>query len=156
MIILISFIVIIIDFITKLIISNNLVMNSSVEIIPNFFSLTYTHNYGGAWSIFYNNTLAITIISFIVIMGIIYYLLKNKVTKKIEVIGYSLLLGGAIGNFIDRIVYGYVIDFFDFYIFGYDFPIFNVADIGIVIGIILLLISVGKDEFKHDNKRSRQ
>lgn len=156
MIILISFIVIIIDFITKLIISNNLVMNSSVEIISNFFSLTYTHNYGGAWSIFNNNTLAITIISFIVIMGIIYYLLKNKVTKKIDVIGYSLLLGGAIGNFIDRIVYGYVIDFFDFYIFGYDFPIFNVADIGIVIGIILLLISVGKDEIKHDNKRSRQ
>lgn len=156
MIILISFIVIIIDFITKLIISNNLVMNSSVEIISNFFSLTYTHNYGGAWSIFNNNTSAITVISFIVIIGIIYCLLKNKVTKKIEVIGYSLLLGGAIGNFIDRIVYGYVIDFFDFYIFGYDFPIFNIADIGIVIGIILLLISVGKDEFKHDNKRSRQ
>lgn len=154
MIILISFIVIIIDFITKLIISNNLVMNSSVEIIPNFFSLTYTHNYGGAWSIFNNNTLAITIISFIVIMGIIYYLLKNKVTKKIEVIGYSLLLGGAIGNLIDRIVYGYVIDFLDFYIFKYDFPIFNVADIGIVVGIILLLVSMILEVYKNDNKRN--
>ena len=154
MIILISFIVIIIDFITKLIISNNLVMNTSVEIIPNFFSLTYTHNYGGAWSIFNNNTLAITIISFIVIIGIIYYLLKNKVTKKIEIIGYSLLLGGAIGNFIDRIVYGYVIDFFDFYIFGYDFPIFNIADIGIVVGIILLLVSMILEVYKNDNKRN--
>lgn len=154
MIILISFIVIIVDFITKLIISNNLVMNTSVEIIPNFFSLTYTHNYGGAWSIFNNNTLAITIISFIVIIGIIYYLLKNKVTKKIEIIGYSLLLGGAIGNFIDRIVYGYVIDFFDFYIFGYDFPIFNVADIGIVVGIILLLVSMILEVYKNDNKRN--
>ncbi len=152
MIILISFIVIIIDFITKLIISNNLVMNTSVEIIPNFFSLTYTHNYGGAWSIFNNNTLAITIISFIVIIGIIYYLLKNKVTKKIEIIGYSLLLGGAIGNFIDRIVYGYVIDFFDFYIFGYDFPIFNIADIGIVVGIVLLMVTMILEVYKNDNK----
>lgn len=154
MIILISFIVIIIDFITKLIISNNLVMNSSVEIISNFFYLTYTHNYGGAWSIFDNSTLFITIVSFLIIIGIIYYLFKNKVTKKIEIVGYSLLLGGAIGNLIDRIVYGYVIDFFDFYIFGYDFPIFNVADIGIVVGIILLLVSMILEVYKNDNKRN--
>ncbi len=92
--IIISLLVIIIDIISKLLVSNNMLLNGSITIIPNFFYLTYAHNYGGAWSIFNNSTLAITIISFIIIIGIIYYLLKNKVTKKIEVVGYSLLLGG--------------------------------------------------------------
>ena len=154
MIAFISLAVILIDIITKLLVSNNMLLNKSITIIPNFFYLTYARNYGGAWSIFENSTLIITIISLIVIIGIIYYLYKNKTTKKLEIIGYSLLLGGAIGNLIDRIIYGYVIDFLDFYILGYDYPIFNIADIGIVIGIILLLISVGKDVLKHDNKRN--
>lgn len=144
--------VVIIDIISKLLVSNNLLLSKSVTIIPNFFYLTYAHNYGGAWSIFENNTLAITIISFIVILGISYYIFKNKVTRKIEIIGYSLLLGGAIGNLIDRIIYGYVIDFLDFYILGYDFPIFNIADIGIVTGIILLLISMILEVNNNDNK----
>lgn len=154
MIIFISLVVIVIDIVAKLLVSNNLILNNSITIIPNFFYLTYAHNYGGAWSIFDNSTLFITIVSFLIIIGIIYYLFKNKVTKKIEIVGYSLLLGGAIGNLIDRIVYGYVIDFFDFYIFGYDFPIFNVADIGIVVGIILLLVSMILEVYKNDNKRN--
>ena len=154
MIIAISLLVIIIDIITKLLVTSNLILNNSITIIPNFFYLTYVHNYGGAWSIFNNSTLAITIISFVIIIGIIYYLLKNKVTKKIEVIGYSLLLGGAIGNLIDRVINGYVIDFLDFYVFGYDYPIFNIADIGIVVGIIILIISMCLEEFKNVNKRN--
>ena len=154
MIIFISLVVIVIDIVAKLLVSNNLILNNSITIIPNFFYLTYTHNYGGAWSIFDNSTLFITIVSFLIIIGIIYYLFKNKVTKKIEIVGYSLLLGGAIGNLIDRIVYGYVIDFLDFYIFKYDFPIFNVADIGIVVGIILLLVSMILEVYKNDNKRN--
>ena len=154
MLIFITLIIIIFDVISKIFISNILILNKSITIIPNLFYLTYTHNYGGAWSIFDNSTLFITIVSFLIIIGIIYYLFKNKVTKKIEIIGYSLLLGGAIGNLIDRIVYGYVIDFLDFYIFKYDFPIFNVADIGIVVGIILLLVSMILEVYKNDNKRN--
>ena len=154
MLIFITLIIIIFDVISKIFISNILILNKSITIIPNFFYLTYTHNYGGAWSIFDNSTLFITIVSFLIIIGIIYYLFKNKVTKKIEIVGYSLLLGGAIGNLIDRIVYGYVIDFLDFYIFKYDFPIFNVADIGIVVGIILLLVSMILEVYKNDNKRN--
>lgn len=154
MLIFITLIIIIFDVISKIFISNILILNKSITIIPNFFYLTYTHNYGGAWSIFDNSTLFITIVSFLIIIGIIYYLFKNKVTKKIEIVGYSLLLGGAIGNLIDRIVYGYVIDFLDFYIFKYDFPIFNIADIGIVVGIILLLVSMILEVYKNDNKRN--
>ena len=154
MLIFITLIIIIFDVISKIFISNILILNKSITIIPNFFYLTYTHNYGGAWSIFDNSTLFITIVSFLIIIGIVYYLFKNKVTRKIEIVGYSLLLGGAIGNLIDRIVYGYVIDFLDFYIFKYDFPIFNVADIGIVVGIILLLVSMILEVYKNDNKRN--
>lgn len=154
MLIFITLIIIIFDVISKIFISNILILNKSITIIPNFFYLTYTHNYGGAWSIFDNSTLFITIVSFLIIIGIIYYLFKNKVTKKIEIVGYSLLLGGAIGNLIDRIVYGYVIDFLDFYIFKYDFPIFNIADIGMVVGIILLLVSMILEVYKNDNKRN--
>lgn len=154
MLIFITLIIIIFDVISKIFISNILILNKSITIIPNFFYLTYTHNYGGAWSIFDNSTLFITIVSFLIIIGIIYYLFKNKVTKKIEIVGYSLLLGGAIGNLIDRIVYGYVIDFLDFYILGYDFPIFNIADIGIVVGIIFLLVSMILEVYKNDNKRN--
>ena len=153
--IIITIILILLDAISKMIISNNLTLNKSITIIPNFFYLTYAHNYGGAWSICENSTLIITIVSFIVILGISYYIFKNKVTKKIEVIGYSLLLGGAIGNLIDRVMYGYVIDFFDFYIFGYDFPVFNIADIGIITGIILLAISMILEAKKNDNKCNR-
>ena len=154
MLIFMTLIIIIFDVISKLFVSNILILNESITIIPNFFYLTYTHNYGGAWSIFDNSTLFITIVSFLIIIGIIYYLFKNKVTKKIEIIGYSLLLGGAIGNLIDRVVYGYVIDFLDFNVFGYDFPIFNIADIGIVTGITLLLTSMILEVYKNDNKRN--
>ena len=90
--IIITIILILLDAISKMIISNNLTLNKSITIIPNFFYLTYAHNYGGAWSIWENSTLIITIVSFIVILGISYYIFKNKVTKKIEVIGYSLLI----------------------------------------------------------------
>lgn len=154
MLIFMTLIIIIFDVISKLFVSNILILNESITIIPNFFYLTYTHNYGGAWNIFDNSTLFITIVSFLIIIGIIYYLFKNKVTKKIEIIGYSLLLGGAIGNLIDRVVYGYVIDFLDFYVFGYDFPIFNIADIGIITGITLLLTSMILEVYKNDNKRN--
>ena len=69
---------------------------------------------------------------------------KKENYNKYEIIGYSLLLSGAIGNLIDRIIYGYVIDYLDFRILGYNYPIFNFADMCIVIGLVLIIIFGGK------------
>ena len=77
----------------------------------------------------------------IVVCFIVYYLLKNKVYW-VEKYSLLLIISGAVGNLIDRIMYGYVIDFLDFIIFGYDFPVFNIADSFITIGAIGLIISI--------------
>lgn len=129
-----------IDIVSKLIVSNLMNVNDSIMIIKDFFYITYVRNTGAAWSIFAGETLGLVIVSLIIISLIIYYILKNKPKTRIEKLGYSMILGGAIGNLIDRIIYGYVIDFFDFYIFGYDYPIFNLADSFILVGVVLLVI----------------
>ena len=129
-----------IDLISKVIVSNVIEVNEVIVVIKNFFSITYVRNTGAAWSIFSDFTLGLVIISLIIIFLIVYYISKNKPKNKLEFFGYSLILGGALGNLFDRIVYGYVIDFLDFYIFGYDYPIFNVADSFIFVGVILVII----------------
>jgi signal peptidase II len=140
LIIFLTLLFLVIDIISKLVVSNLMNVYDSVVIIKDFFYISYVRNTGAAWSIFSDNTWIVILFSMIIIAVIIVYIYKNKPKNNIEKIGYSLILGGAIGNFIDRIVYGYVIDFFDFYIFGYDYPIFNVADTFIVLGVIVLVI----------------
>lgn len=129
-----------IDLISKIIVSKILSINEVIVVIKDFFNITYVRNTGAAWSIFAGETLGLIIISLIIIALICYYISKNKIKSKLELVGYSLILGGAIGNLYDRIVYGYVIDFLDFYIFGYDYPIFNLADSFIFVGVILVII----------------
>ena len=76
-----------------------------------------------------------------IIMGVIYYIYKNRPSNNIEKIGYGMVIGGALGNFIDRIIYGYVIDYIDINLFGWNYPVFNIADMMIVIGVFLLVIN---------------
>ena len=140
--IILTIVFLIIDFCSKLVVSNLLEIGDSILVIDKFFRITYVRNTGAAWSLFANNKYLVLILSFIIIIGIILYVYKNKCNNKIEKIGYSLIIGGAIGNFVDRILYGYVIDFFDFNIFGYDFPIFNIADCCVVVGAILFAVWV--------------
>ena len=135
----IAIITLLIDFASKLIITNLLELNSGKEVIKNFFSLTYIGNTGGAWGIFQNHTLLLVIITIIFLGLFIYFLEKNKTTK-FEKTCYGMMLGGILGNLIDRSLRGYVVDFLNFKIFGYDFPIFNLADSFIVIGLFLLII----------------
>jgi signal peptidase II len=140
LIILLIIVFLIIDIVSKLVISNLMNVYDSIIVIKNIFNITYVRNTGAAWSLFAGRTWLLIIVSLIIISFIIFYIYKNKPKNKFEMVGYSLVLGGAIGNFIDRIVYGYVIDFLDFNIFGYDYPIFNIADTFIVMGVIILCI----------------
>lgn len=142
LIIFLTLVFLVIDIISKVVVSNLMNVNDSVTVIDSFFSITYVKNTGAAWSMFSGNTWFIIIISIMIIALIVWYIYKNKPKYTMEKVAYSLILGGAFGNFIDRIFYGYVVDFFDFNIFGYNYPVFNIADSFIVIGILLLIICV--------------
>ena len=151
MIIILSIIFIIIDQLSKIIVVNNLTNNKSIEVIKSFFYLTYTNNKGAAFSILTGRRILLILVALIVIGVLIYYVRKNKIEGKVNKIALSLVIGGSIGNLIDRILRGAVIDFIDIKIFGYNFPIFNLADTFIVIGVFLLIIEMFRKEHKNDN-----
>ena len=144
----VSLICMIVDQLIKIAVMGNLSLNYSNVVIENFFSLTYVENDGAAWSILSGNRVFLILISIIAIILIYGYLLKNKNMKKFELMCYSILIGGIMGNLMDRIKFGFVVDYLDFKIFGYGFPIFNFADICIVISVILLLICGIKEDIK--------
>lgn len=136
---------VVIDQIVKLVITNKLPLYDSITIIPSFFSLTYVQNIGAAFSILSGRQTFFIVLSIGAIFGIIYYLYKQK-TSKGTFISLNLILAGIIGNFIDRIRLGYVIDYMDFQFGSYHFAVFNFADMCIVIGALLLLYYVWKEE----------
>lgn len=147
----ISLICIIIDQVIKVVVTTNLEFAHSINVINNFFRLTYLQNTGAAWSILSGNRILLVIITLIALFIIYYFFIKGKEIKNHESILYGLLLGGILGNLIDRVRFGYVIDYLDFNIFSYHYPVFNFADICIVISIIVLLIISLKDD-KNGNK----
>ncbi len=138
-VVLISGLVFVIDLITKYIIQNHVTLHN-VEIIKGFFSLTYAENTGMAWSLLSGKQSFLSIVSAIAIGVMIYYVV-SKNTDRFTKVALALMIGGAAGNLFDRLCLGYVRDFLDFIIFGYDFPIFNVADSALTIGVILLIIA---------------
>ncbi len=141
-----------IDQLSKGLINIGMNLNQSIEIIPNFLNLTYVHNTGAAFSIF-EGAKWFFIITAIIVLNIIYiFFIKDKELKNSEIVIYSLLISGIIGNLIDRVVFGYVIDFIDVNIFN--FAIFNLADSFIVIAVILLLIMMGGKNAR-DNSRNK-
>lgn len=152
MIIILSIIFIIIDQVSKIIVVNNLTNNKSIEVIKSFFYLTYTNNKGAAFSILTGRRILLILVALIVIGVLIYYVRKNKIEGKVNKIALSLVIGGSIGNLIDRIVRGAVVDFLDFKIFGYNYPIFNLADTFIVLGVFLLLISMFRKDKNNDRR----
>ena len=151
----IAIIALAIDQITKVATSIILEFNQPFQVIKDFFYLTLCHNEGAAWGIFSNTKIIIltgTIIALITIYHFIYCFKQNKRNT----IAFGLLLGGLSGNLIDRLFFGYVRDFIDFYIFGYDYPVFNIADICIVFGVILLIIAVLKGEDTNEDNSNRK
>lgn len=134
-------VVLILDIVTKKVAIANLVEGTSVEIIKNFFYFSLCYNTGAAWSSFANSIGVLIAISVIASVGLtVYYFRKDPDRSTLGNIALSLIIAGAVGNGIDRIIYHKVTDFLDFYIFGYDFPVFNFADSCVVVGVILIII----------------
>ena len=115
----------------------------TIKIIPNFFNIMYVRNTGAAFSIMENSRVLFIVIGIIAIYLIWRFFIKDKQLNNYYIVIYSMLIAGIIGNMIDRILYGYVIDYLSFNIFGYSFPIFNLADTFIVVSIIMLIIYEG-------------
>ena len=148
---LISSVIFILDLIIKQLIINNL--KTSISVIDNFFTLYLVKNTGGAFSILNNNVGLLSIIGIIFLFGIIKYINNNKNMTNIESIGISFLLGGLLGNLFDRIVRGGVIDYLSFNFFGYYFPVFNLADIFITLGVMLVIINEVRGDLLANRKR---
>jgi len=141
------------DQISKILVMKNLPYQVSQVLIPNFFSLTYTKNTGGAFSILSGNVLFLGVIGLIVLACFIYYIEKHPPKTWLETVSSAFVLGGLLGNLFDRIVRDGVIDFLDFQIFSYPFPVFNIADIAIVLGIFTIIILEMRGEKNDSNQR---
>ena len=140
------------DLLIKYLVSSYL---TKVNIIDNFFSLTYVLNDGAAFSLFASRTYILIFIALICLLFIIYEL-KNNLDDRVLSVGYSLALAGLLGNFIDRLIDGYVIDYLSFKIFGYNYPIFNFSDMLIVIGVIIVVIKeILKERGRKNEVRSK-
>ena len=138
-----SLLVIFLDQVSKLAIAGSMQLYQSIPVMP-FFKLTYVHNTGaafsflseaGGWQRWFFATLALVISGVIAV-----WLARLKHDETLLAVALSLVLGGAIGNLIDRLVYGYVIDFLDVYYQTWHWPAFNIADSAITLGVILMLV----------------
>ncbi|MBE9546522.1 MAG: lipoprotein signal peptidase [Proteobacteria bacterium] len=148
--------VVLLDQITKFYISSSMSVYDSTPVIDGFFNITYVRNAGAAFGFLAKaspmiRSLFLIGVTIAVILLIIYYIWKIKAEEKLFVLPLSLILGGAVGNLIDRIRFGEVIDFLDFYIGSCHWPAFNVADSAISVGAIILVFEM----FRKKDKKIR-
>ena len=134
----IGIIVVLVDQILKLLVSSTMPLNASKEI-------SLVHNDGAAWSILSGNRLLLIIISLLALILIYFLFVKGKQLTSLDILTYGILMGGIVGNLLDRIIHGYVVDFLDFCLLGYNYPVFNFADCCIVIAACLLIFDVLKE-----------
>lgn len=133
-------IIALIDQIIKKTIVSSIIYQKMYFIFPRLLYITYVKNSGGAWSILSGNIFFLLIVSSFCLIGIGYYLYHKSNITKLECAYFSLILGGIVGNYVDRIMLSGVIDYIGIILGSYYFPIFNFADICIVLGVILILI----------------
>jgi signal peptidase II len=144
--------VILLDQVTKWAVLENFVYGERRE-ITGFFNLVLVYNKGAAFSMFASADgwqTPLLILFAVVAAGIVSYLIVRNREKRVLCLGLALILGGALGNLIDRLRFGHVVDFLDFHAMGWHWPAFNVADSGITVGALLLIL----DGFVHHEKRA--
>ncbi len=154
-ILVVSIVLIALDQITKQLIAANLNIGEEIVIIKNFFTITSHRNDGAAWGIFSGNMVFFYFIT-AAAMGLFYYLFKEVDFNKNKIYGIAVILmfAGGIGNFIDRVLFKEVIDFIDVDIFSYTtFPVFNIADMCLVVGMILFTLDIVIEEIINGKRK---
>lgn len=146
----VAIVILIIDQLTKKIITATMNIGDSYEVIPHFLNITSHRNNGAAWGILSGKMGFFYIITLIILAVLIIFYIKETKYNAFMQVAISLLFAGALGNFIDRLFNGEVVDFIDINIFGYDFPIFNIADSSLTIGVIFVIIALVKDATKKE------
>lgn len=137
----------ILDRITKIWALNSLKDSSGIVIIKDFFAFEYLENRGAAFGMLQNRIWLLVLVTFLIVGGMFYYLIKHKPKSKLLRVAIAIIIAGALGNFFDRVSYRYVVDFILWhYKDVYYFPTFNIADILVNIGTALLVICILKDE----------
>lgn len=139
---------ILIDQITKYIIATSMAVGDSFNVVGDFLRITSHRNYGAAWGMLQDRMVFFYIVTIIVIGFIIYFYKNEAGFNPLMQFGLTLVFAGAVGNFIDRLFRGNVVDFIDTTIINYDFPIFNVADSCLTVGVMMLIIVMFQIERK--------
>lgn len=134
--------VLLLDQLSKWGVQTSMQIDESFDVIPGFFRITYLHNTGAAWSMQEGKMVFFYLISIVFLIGMLYFYRTTDHRDRLTRIGVVLMMAGTLGNFIDRLIFQYVRDFLDFIIFGYDFPVFNVADISLCVGVGLIVLSM--------------
>jgi signal peptidase II len=144
-----SAVIILLDLWTKSLIVKRIDLHEAIAVIPNFFQLVHVRNTGAAFGLGANASskivpLLLNFGAIAVFCVVVVYALRTAVTDRLLQTGLHLILGGAIGNLLDRFRFGYVVDFLDVYVGTHHWPAFNVADSAICIGIALLFFDMRK------------
>jgi signal peptidase II len=139
--------VVILDQVVKALVRPRLELHESITVISGFFSLTRVHNTGAAFGLMNNfdfplKAAVLALLQTAALIGLTVYVAMLAPHQRLTRLGLSFVIGGAIGNLIDRVIYGYVLDFFDFYRGGWHFWAFNVADAAINIGVALMILDM--------------
>jgi signal peptidase II len=140
-------VVVILDQVVKALVRPRLELHESITVISGFFSLTRVHNTGAAFGLMNNfdfplKAAVLALLQTAALIGLTVYVAMLAPHQRLTRLGLSFVIGGAIGNLIDRVIYGYVLDFFDFYRGGWHFWAFNVADAAINIGVALMILDM--------------
>lgn len=144
------------DQISKYLVNLMIPVNGSTELIPGFFSLQHVRNDGAAMGILDGHRWIFMTFTVIIIVASVFFLCSGKVKNHWGILSISMIIGGGIGNMIDRVLLGEVIDFFAFNFWGFEFWIFNVADIFVTCGTILLAFYIALSSDFDSKKESAE
>lgn len=137
-----SVLLVLLDQISKFIVVKNIPVNDSIVLIEDFFSLSHVRNTGAAFGMLSNQRWIFMLFTVIVIVGAVVALCSGRVKNHFGILSLALVIGGGIGNMIDRLFLGEVVDFFAFNFWGYQFAVFNVADIFVCCGTVILALYI--------------